>query len=479
MKLSLPKTMTGLVAAGCLLAAAPLLVALLLAGSQLDRLTRHSETLVAEGLTVVRLGSQLRDNINDLERSTRQYIALQDPALLDVVDRRTTQARITLQLIDDRRLPALAAPVQRLRQGLATAAAEWSHGLQDPASLTAAADRIHTLGRDADAILTSGRDAIDAEIGHLRSAAGFARRLMLVCSLTVLPLTALLAFAFSVAVTRPLRILGRGIADLGHSRYEAPIAIGFPREITQLGERLDWLRRRLAQLEADKDRFLRHVSHELKTPLASLQEGSALLCEGALGPLSPRQAEVAQILRESAADLAGLIDNLLAYAKWRNEQTQPEMAWFDARELVDEVLSRQTLPLDTRQLRTELDLSAPRLFGHRMQLRVALENLLTNAIKHAPQGSAIAIDLAVRGGFCELAVRDQGKGVPAAEKLRIFEPFVRGAEAEESAIRGSGLGLSIVQEAVLAHHGTVEVEDAHPGTRFKLAWPCPAHVAAA
>ncbi len=309
---------------------------------------------------------------------------------------------------------------------------------------------------------------------RLRAAAAAARRTLLVSSMTLIPLTALLALAFSAAVTRPLRKLGAGIADLGAGRYGRPVPIRFPVEMQRLGGQLDWLRRRLAQLEADKERFLRNVSHELKTPLASLQEGAALLRDEALGPLSPRQREVAGILSESIDELDGLICNLLSYAQWRRERQFPPMAWFEARPLVEEILARHRLSLERRHISTELRIETERLFGHRPQLRSALENLLSNAIKHAPPQTCIDIRLGTDAAGCHLSVRDRGRGVPEQEKRMIFEPFVRGTEAEEAGIRGTGVGLSIVQETILSHNGTVEVEDAEPGACFKMAWPYPA-----
>ena len=473
LRLLLPRTMAGLVAAGCLLAAVPLLLALLLAAAQLNRLTQHSSKLVKEGVAVVRLGSQLRDDINNLERAVRQYAILGDPALGEVIKSRMVQTESTLRDIQDLQLAPLADPVFNAQNELVQTAKLWVEVPQPPDAAGSLAQHIQVIGEQADAILVSGRAAIDDQVDRLQSASSAARRILLISSMTLVPLTALLALAFSAAVTRPLRRLGAGIVDLGNGRYGEPVSIRFPSEMQRLGRRLDWLRQRLQQLEADKDSFLRNVSHELKTPLASLHEGSALLRDQALGPLTAPQREVAEILVESADELGGLIHNLLAYAEWRKERQHPPMAWFDARQLGEEVVARHRLSLDKRHLQTELRAHSGRLFGHRPQLRVALENLLGNAIKHAPPETTIDIELAVSGARCLLSVRDRGRGVPEQEKRMIFEPFVRGTEAEESGARGTGVGLSIVHETVLSHKGTVEVEDANPGACFKMAWPCP------
>ena len=266
--------MTGMVAAGYLLAAIPLLAALLLAGGALDRLTRHTESLVREGVMIARFGAELRDQLQDLERNAEQYVALGDATLLDVFEDRWRSADETL-----RRIGQLGARNEalRLQLDLDNAAERWTQALNSGAPPAETAGTFSSLVPQADAIAASGRATIDRQLEAIASATSAAHTIMLLSALTVIPLTALLAFGFSVAITRPLRLMSQGIAALGRGHYEQRIEIAYPREMQLLGERLDWLRQRSATLEAEKDRFLRHVSHELKTPLSTLQEGSALL----------------------------------------------------------------------------------------------------------------------------------------------------------------------------------------------------------
>lgn len=468
--------MTGVVAVGGLLAAAPLLIGMTMAGFALDRLAKNTEQLLAQGITREYYGAQLRDNLENLRRNARQYAALGDPALLNVFFTRWWATEATLQNIEALGLHTpVAANIVRLRQGLTRAAQSWTLASQNGETLSAAVAHVEEIAAEADAIIVAGRAAAAGEMDQLRAEAGAARRMLLLLGLTLIPLTALLALGASIALSRPLRDMGRGIAALGHLRYDQPIQIAFPAEMQRLGESLDWLRRKLSQLEADKDLFLRHVSHELKTPLATIKEGTALLREGSLGLLTPRQHEVAQILAESAVEMGARIANLLSYAEWREDRRAANMDWFEALPLVEETLVSQKLAMLRRTLSTELDIRTPRLFGQRAQLRVALDNLVANAVKHSPNGAAINIYAGIQDSRCQVWVRDRGSGVRPRDREKIFEPFVRGPQPDygmPGTLPGSGIGLSVVRETVLAHGGTVEVEDAQPGAIFKMEWPC-------
>lgn len=471
MHIWVPKTMTGMVTAGCLLASVPLLVALVWSAAVLNRFGERSEHLAKEGLVMASLSTELRHEIGNVERQVRQYAVLRDPALLEVVHGRLARAGQTLDALGATGAdPDFGRAVAAVREALTGLQKQWRNA-PDTTRFEALVATVATVDGQSRELVELGRQRMTRQLLRLQAAAGAAQRVILAAVLALIPTTGVLAYGFSLLITRPLRRMNHAISSLGHARYREPVAIGYPHEMRRLGERLDWLRLRLSSLELDKDRFLRHVSHELKTPLASLQEGCALLLEGRLGTLAPRQNEVVRILCEASDELSGLIGNLLAYAEWRRGNRSPAITRFAAQALFDEVRQSQQLGLRRKQLTLDTTVSLEQLGGQRAALRVALENLVSNAVKHAPEGSRIELASRRRDDCCELSVRDFGAGVPEHERERIFEAFVRGSEAEESGVRGTGIGLSIVREAVQAHGGTVEVEDAAPGARFLLRWP--------
>src|SRR5256884_408377 len=105
------------------------------------------------------------------------------------------------------------------------------------------------------------------------------------------------------------------IRQLGGADFSREITVRGPEDLQSVGERLDWLRRRLAELEAEKNRFLRHLSHELKTPLTVLREGAELLNDQVGGPLAPPQRQVVSIMRDNSVKLQRLIEDLLDYQR--------------------------------------------------------------------------------------------------------------------------------------------------------------------
>ena len=114
------------------------------------------------------------------------------------------------------------------------------------------------------------------------------------------------------------------------------------------------------------------------------------------------------------------------------------------------------------------------MHADRNQLETVLDNLLSNAIKFSSEGGCILVKSALADGAVAVWVCDQGEGIPQAERSRIFEPFFQGARQPASTIKGSGLGLSIVREYLLAAGGGIEVIDCPPwSTCFKLTWPLP------
>jgi two-component system, NtrC family, sensor histidine kinase GlrK len=280
-----------------------------------------------------------------------------------------------------------------------------------------------------------------------------------------------LALAFGVWLARPFKRIERAIVGLGQNRLDEPIHIRGPADVRRVSQQLEWLRLRLTELDADKARFLRHVSHELKTPLAALREGVSLLEDGVTGALNPAQREVAQILQQNTVALQGQIEALLRF----------NAAAFEARELrrertallplIEEQIDAQRLQWQAQGLKVQAEGEAVTVTVDRVKLGTAIANLLSNAIRFSTRGGTITIAVSSSPGLACIDINDAGPGIAPNDRDRIFEPFFRGERQPEHAVKGTGIGLSIVQEYIAAHGGNITLLPEGPGARFRIELP--------
>jgi two-component system sensor histidine kinase GlrK len=259
-----------------------------------------------------------------------------------------------------------------------------------------------------------------------------------------------------------------GTADFGHR-----IEVNGPQDLRYLGQRLEWLRSRLHDLEEQQNRFLRHVSHELKTPLTAVREGAELLRDNVGGKLSPEQREIVRIVRQNTLSLQKLIEDLLTYHQTRAMEPQAVVP-VSMPEVVRRVLSEHKLAAFARMVTFEPRLEPALVVGDAEKVRTIVDNLVSNAIKYSPRSAAIDVALRTEPGFAVLDVIDRGPGIDPQERDRIFDSFYQGRPPVDGRVKGSGLGLAIAREYALAHGGRIEVEgraDRARGAHFRLWLP--------
>ncbi len=416
------------------------------------------------------------ESINELQRAAGQYHLLQDADFASTLrmryeDLRTQLKRLDTQLVD--------APSRITLTRLETRSRALYPQLKPGTFLDSA--QFQTLNPSFDVLHTSARTlqsqsdaAVQQELLTLETKVKSTRQRLIVLALALIPLTLLLAAVFSWMINRPIKQLKASIQQLGRANLAPLPAISGPQDMVELGREIDWLRQRLQALEEQKLRFLRHVSHELKTPLASLREGVGLLSDELAGKLNKGQRSIVEIMDSSSRELQRRIEDLLRYSNLVRDDAQPPATPQSLPDALSAVLARHQLPLNARRIQVETRIAAATLHVDRSQLETILDNLLSNAIKFSPEDGRILVDSALVDGSVTLWVCDQGRGIPEAEQSQIFEPFFQGAHQPDSAIKGSGLGLSIVREYLLDAGGRIEVIARPPWTTcFRLTWPAP------
>lgn len=459
-----------------LLVVAFLLIAALLGTASLQALftlqdlTQQSRLNATRALGLTSSAQSLAQRSISMERSSRQSVVLDDRALRERFEQEARDASAVLQ--------GLTA------EGIAQdSAARWQGHLKTLSGLIrgpadTALDRERQMVqqfRDIEAlnaaISLQAQEAIQQRNQSLERKLETSRQQLTLQVTWAIVLAVMMALAFGIWFTLPLKRLEDAIVELGQNRLDTLIDIRGPHDLVLVGQRLDWLRLRLVELDADKSRFLRHISHELKTPLASLREGVSLMEDGIAGPLTSDQIEITQILRQNTSVLQTQIEDLLRFNAAAFEARQLRREKTDLLTLIEAQVDAQRLQWRARELTVTV-------VGERLIMEIDVEkmgtaigNLLSNAIRFSPLKGLIRVELHLLPSVVRMDIHDQGSGIAEPDRDRIFEPFYRGERQPEGAIRGSGIGLSIVQEYIAAHGGRILLLPDQPGAHFRIELP--------
>ncbi len=477
MRLALPKSLNGYLLLGIGVITVPLLAAILHATIEMRRLTAFGQRLVLDSVQTTRVLQNLFEERNALERAARLYQVLGGDKLLAAFEAHdvalsATVADLRALLRNDTARSALEPFVtlqrdivnrMRTRPVLGTEAS--TGGGRPPVP------DFGPLDDQANRIAAQVKTQIDTELGSLRDQTNRAQLELFWESSMLIPLALAATLSFALGIGRPLRQVDRAITELGGGNFAREILVSGPVDLRRLGEQLEWLRGRLLDLAQERNRFLRHMSHELKTPLANIREGTELLMDGAVGALGAGQREVTAILQDNSIKLQRMIENLLSFSAWQSNSAGLDPSEFRIRPVVKQVLENQQLTLVSQRLRLDVKIDDIALLADRGKLRLILENLLSNAIKYSPRGGTITVRAQASGADLVLEVADGGTGIPHSERGNVFEAFHTG-RAPGGHVRGTGIGLSVVQEFVQAHRGTIEIVDGEfSGAHIRICMP--------
>lgn len=469
-----PKSLTALLLSGFALVSVPLLLAVVIGATKVRHLSDESTTLVRSGVEITHHTQQLFQQIASLERSTKLYQVLNDPGLREVYQDSRERLLVTLGNIetvtDD---PLRHTQVQALRVALRRIDAAFS--APPPPSteiMGAAVDSIASMWEAAFALSVTTGEQVEFGLSRLQASTVETQQYLFWQSAGLILLTAVLVTIFTLLLMRPLRQIDRAISQLGKGTFSRTIDVRGPTDLVHLGRQLEWLRVRLLELAQERNRFLRHMSHELKTPLANIREGTELLMDGAVGELDSAQREVATILRDNGIKLQQLIENLLSFSAWQARHTGLEISEFRLRPLVKSTLETHQLALLAQRVHLDLKVQDVELRADRAKLKLILDNLLSNALKYGPRGGTIYIHARADQEMLVLDVADTGPGVSKEERAAIFDAFYSGRAPTAGHLKGTGIGLSVVSEFVQAHGGSIEIVNGKfPGAHFCVRLP--------
>jgi two-component system, sensor histidine kinase and response regulator len=254
-------------------------------------------------------------------------------------------------------------------------------------------------------------------------------------------------------------------------------ALRLRRMNAELRENYDLMRRQrddLMRLGLQKERLSSFVVHDLKNPVNSLDLHAQLLLRQPDLPARARDSVLH--IRAEARSLLRLIFNLLDISKSEEGRLSPRLAPVALDGVTAEIVEAFAIRAQDGRVTLTRDLQVESVLADDDLLRRVIENLVDNALRHAPAGSSVTISSRRHEGAVDIRIADQGRGIAADQREKIFERFVQGSTEEILTRSGRGLGLAFCRLAVQAHGGSIWVEDASPGAMFCFRIPNAARV---
>ncbi len=453
----------------------PLILALWSALYSIEKMSGMSQQVVYQSVQMTQGSRMVLEHLIAMERSAKQYLVLEDPSFWENYKRnRDTFVLAMKELLDAGEThPELEKKLRKLEGYEFDLFAMLLEPGLDNQSKLAAADQFGYLRELAEDVWQLSITLIGKSLQQLEWQSQQARRQTLRNLMILLPVAAVLLGFFVYLIIRPIRQLEAAIRRLGDRHFDEPIEVQGPKDLEILGQALDWMRTRLRMLEAEKQRFMRNISHELKTPLANIHEGVELLHDRVVGELNTEQNEIVRIIAGNTTKLYRMIEDLIRYSQMQQVEENLRPQVINMALLVQEVIEEYTDRLKINNIQIKSRLDPVEILGFPEFLRTMVDNLISNAVKYSPPGSQIRIYLYRKGGGLHFEVCDQGPGIPPEERKRVFDALFLGRVGRRLGIEGTGLGLAIVNESVMMHRGKVEVLDSPfgKGAFFRVTLP--------
>ncbi|SFU26902.1 sensor histidine kinase [Xenorhabdus koppenhoeferi] len=461
-----PRSLRQLVVMAFWLVLLPLLVLAYQAYQSLDQLSTHAAEINSSTLADARRSEAMSGVVFEMERSYRQYCVLGDARLEKLYQRQYRQ--YTSMLGNQITMLGNTEYTKKFNELLAgLTKISCNNGVPEPTSsklLEEFSTTNNLLVQEIRKIIFSRGEQLQKDIADKGQFFGWQ-------SLILFLLSAFLITLFTRMIIGPVKRIERMINRLGEGQSLEIESFKGPRELRSLAQRIIWLSERLSWLESQRHEFLRHISHELKTPLASMREGTELLADEIAGSLTEDQREVVSILDSSSRHLQQLIEQLLEYNR-KLADGAAEHQIVSLKEIVDGVVLSHQLPARTKNIHTEIQLDMDMCWAELNLLTRVIDNLYSNAVHYGAESGNIWIASRQVGKNLQIDIANTGTPIPELEKSMIFEPFYQGKLQRKGAVKGSGLGLSIAQDCIKQMRGELHlIEPEFADVCFRIELP--------
>jgi signal transduction histidine kinase len=361
------------------------------------------------------------------------------------------------------------------------------------AALARLQDDLARIRGETEHLAEASQDAMTRELEDSEASARAAERVSWIAAVGALVLSILLSALVARSIVNPLQRLAEGTREVSAGRFGHRLDVTGDGEIAQLSRGFNSMVARLDELDRMKRDFVAKVSHDLKTPLSSMQETISAMLDGVAGPLTPKQQQLLGLNLESGQRLSAMLTKLLDLSRIE-AGLEPDFQMVDLIALVRRSVDRVGALPSPRAAQIRFPEPANRVLvrADPAGLSQVVDNLLENAVKFSPAGGSVVVQVTqtlsgtgqeaaarrgvadrLRGGRAVMvSVADEGPGIPDEEKERVFERFYQSEAGRAVRGRGVGLGLTICREIVSNHGGALWVSDNEPrGSVFHILLP--------
>ncbi len=474
-------SLKSLIVLGFIVAVIPLFLAVMYAAVGLRETSILGRTINSEVFEQTKAIRLVLQKTGDIERKARLFVLLSDPALRQPYERESyestrasfKQALSTLlKLHVDNKIALLVNELSEkedlIYQQIISSAGE--NDLKLPVD-----EAFQGLRESSRSLSDEFESHVDHEFNELHRRSETLEQGLFIKGAVLLLVSFVFITILLAILSRSMRQLDASIRRLGSGELEEPIDVTGPSDMRYLGNRLEWLRTHLLELEMSKQQFMNNVAREIEQPLEKIREGAQQLADEADENQHSARADIAQLLCHNVDKLKTVSEELVRYSQINAKPELNRKATVNMKALLESVIEDFQPRLQAKAISLKMLVRPVELSGIHEQLRGIIEQLLSNAVKYSPANGEIRIMLRDSGAQMELEVEDEGPGIALEEREHVFEPFFRGKTAPvDEGAEGPGLGLAIVREYVANHQGKVEIIDSRQdqqGARIRVQLP--------
>lgn len=473
-------SLKSLIILGFVIAVIPLFSAVMYAAFGMRETSALGRAINAQVFGQTKAIGVVLQKTGDIERKARLFVLLSDPAIRQPYEQQSyenTRASfkealsVLLKLHVDNKIALLVNELSEKENLIYQQIISSTNGNEPSVPIDEAFQGLressHSLSREFE-------NHIDHQFNELHQQSESLEEGLLSKGAALLLISFIVISILLAVLARSMRQLDIGIRRLGSGELNGPITVAGPSDLRYLGNRLEWLRTHLLDLEISKQQFMHNVAREIEQPLAYIRESTDLLItEAVREPDDPLQV-IAKQLSNNVNKLNAISEELVRYSQISAKPEPNSKEAVNIKDLLESVIDDFQPRLQAKSISLKMLVRPVEIDGIREQLHSIIEQLLSNAVKYSPTGGEIRIMLRDAGMQMELEVEDEGPGIAPEERKHVFEPFFHGKTAQSEAMDGPGLGLAIVSEYVANHQGTVDIIDPRQdqqGARFRIQVP--------